>query len=145
MLDCFTYKGKALSYIKSESTRKIRAFLASRARNIEVVQKKLRSVQNSIPGTEEKYLRQANIAEAVYKKVTTSLKVQETGLQRNLAELHCNAQWYWDKYDLIVKGIEDVPATYNLSRTSSDLFGWRSITPCLSTMEFSELLFCMRS
>jgi site-specific DNA recombinase len=112
MLDCFTYKGKALSYIKSESAR-IRAFLESRSRNIEVVQKKLRSVQNTIAGTEEKYLRQADITEAVYKKVITSLKVEETGLQRNLAELHCNEQLYWDKYDLIIKSVEDVPASFN--------------------------------
>jgi site-specific DNA recombinase len=113
MLDCFTYKGKALSYIKSESTRKIRAFLESRTRNIEAVQKKLRGLQNTIAGTEEKYLRQADISEAVYKKVITSLKVEETGLQRSLAELHCDPQVYWEKFNLIIKSIEDVPATFN--------------------------------
>ena len=113
MLDCFTYKGKALNYIKSESARKIRAFLESRNRNIEAVQKKLRGVQNSIGATEEKYLRQADISEAIYKKVMTSLRVEETGLQRNLADLHCDEQLYWDKYNLIIKSIEDVPATFN--------------------------------
>jgi site-specific DNA recombinase len=113
MLDCFTYKGKALNYIKSESSRKIRAFLETRGRNIEGVQRQLRRVQDTVAATEEKYLRQPDISQAVYNKVMTSLKVEETGLQKQLAELHCDGQVYWDKYDLIMKSIEDVPATFN--------------------------------
>jgi len=43
----------------------------------------------------------------------TSLKVEETGLQTRLAELSSNEQIYWEKYNLIMSSISDVPAAFN--------------------------------
>jgi hypothetical protein len=55
----------------------------------------------------------SDISQVTYKKVMTALKVEETGLQTRLAELDSNEQVFWEKHDLIMKSIADVPATFN--------------------------------
>ena len=113
VLQHFTYRGKAFQYIKAETSAKIRAFLREKGRNMEAVRRQLIQLRDSISATEERYLLQPDISQVTYKKVMTALKVEETGLQARLAELNSNEQVFWEKHDLIMKSVADVPATFN--------------------------------
>ena len=109
----FTYSGKALEYIRKQTSSKIKEFISSKDRNIRLAQKQLEQVRDKVASTEEKYLRHPDISAVTYKKVMTGLKVEETSLETKLADLESNEQLYWDKYDIIMSSISDVPATFH--------------------------------
>lgn len=106
-------QGKALAYIKAKTSEKIRLYLRDKDRNLVTAKAQLSNTMETIAYTQERYLTQPDISKDVYKKVMTTLKVQESNLQAKVAELSFSAQEIWDKHSFILSNIEDLQQTFN--------------------------------
>lgn len=113
ILGYFTFRGKALAYIKAKTSEKIRDYLRNKERNLVQTRHNLKEIQNTIAATEERYLTQPDISAAVYKKVITALKIEEANLHTQIAELTANDQAIWEKHDVILSSIADVQGAFN--------------------------------
>ncbi len=87
--------------------------LVNRGGDIMRIKMNLEKVQQKIDATQEKYLLQPDIPQAVYSRAIAGLKADETRLQQQLAELGSNAERYHSIMDTLLPMLSDTKALFH--------------------------------
>lgn len=112
ILDLLSYSEERIEWFTEKLSEEISIQLNQKGELLAKTQKSLRSINEKILATEEKFLEDPSMNKSIYAKVMNNHRMQKSILERRLSDLNTNQNIYWQKLNDLLPKIHDIRATF---------------------------------
>lgn len=112
LLDLLSYSEERIAWFTEKLSSEISIQLNQKGELLARAQKALRTVNEKISATEEKYLEDPSMNKTTYVRVMNNHRSQRSELEKRLHDLNTNQNIYWQKLNALLPKMHDIRGTF---------------------------------
>lgn len=113
LLDNLSMNDDDINRIKEILSAQLGKHINERGQKLSKLQKDLKLIQGKITSAEEKFLLKPDISKKTYEKVMAELRLEESKLYKEIAEVNTNVEVYYQRLNELLPKIGDLKTAFN--------------------------------